>query len=154
MIAFQKRFDLKGHYVLLLSVILLIWGGRDFVLGFMSKSWPATEGRLLTSRAERYLEDSVPQVAYEYTVAGERYLGHRFSFKDATILYPMDFEMAYPEGGTTRVFYWPDHPSISTLQRGYSAKYLIAAVAGLVLFLLSLGIYLYEWRAEKSVDIG
>ena len=150
---FQKRFDFKGRYVLLLSVILMIWGGRDFGLGWMSRDWPVTEGQLLISRVERHLEYAVPEVTYEYSVAGERYVGHRFSFKDNEILFPMDFEIAYPEGETTRVFFWPLHPEISVLERGYSAKYLLAAVAGLVLFLLSIGIYLYEWRTGKSVEI-
>jgi hypothetical protein len=154
MMVFQKRFDLKGRYVLLLSVILMIWGGRDFGLGWMSKNWPATEGRLLVSRVERHLEFTVPRLTYEYQVEGERYLGHRFSFKDTEILFPMDFEIAYPEGETTRVFFWPAHPSISTLERGYSAKYLIASAAGFVLFLFSLGVCLYEWRAGKPADAG
>jgi hypothetical protein len=39
------------------------------------------------------------------------------------------------------------------LERGYSVKYLLAAVAGLVLFPLSIGIYFYEWRTGKSVEI-
>lgn len=154
MIVFQKRFDLKGHYVLLLGVILLIWGGRDFALGLMSKKWPATEGRLLISRVERRPDYMVPNLTYEYVVAGERYLGHRFSFKDTYILLPMGFETAYPEGETARVFFWPDHPEVSVLERGYSVKYLAIGTAGLLLFLGSLGIYLYEWRTGKSVEIG
>lgn len=154
MMVFQKRFDLKGRYVLLLGVILVIWGGRDFGLGWMSQNWPATEGQLLVSQVERYLEYTVPRVTYEYQVRGERYLGHRFSFKDTQILYPADFEIAYPEGETTRVFFWPLHPGISVLERGYSPKYLAATAAGLVLLLLSIGIFFYEWRTGKSVDIG
>jgi hypothetical protein len=154
MIVFRKKMDVKGHWLLLLGLALMGWSGQYLVLGKLSEQWPAVEGRLLISRVERHLEDLVPRVEYEYTVAGTRYLGRRFSFKDKTILFRMDFEEDYPEGETVPVYVRPGHPEVSVLERGYSAKYFWFTLAGAALFFGALGIYAYEYFTGKSVEIG
>src|SRR5262249_20224359 len=104
---------------------------RNLVNGAASNTWPTAEGKVISSNvrtSKRQLprsgiDETVYQadVHYEYAVAGRRYSSSRVSFSGYG---PGDRSHAdnivnrYPAGSPVTVFYSPDAPETSVLERG------------------------------------
>jgi hypothetical protein len=99
----------------------LVW------LAHVSRRWPSTRGRIVTSRvrnSDYYLGDSrqFHRVRYEYEVDGRVYVGHRVRFGDWLSSQPKQaarIVSRYRVGDVT-VRYDPRRPHVSTLDRQVS----------------------------------
>lgn len=120
--------------VALVFVYLAIRASRK---ASVSRSWPATTGKVLAAGIEPrtgrsgssgYSTSYYPVVQYEYTVNGQRYLGNRITF-GGQVGYGWT-NMAqnqianYNPGSSVAVFYDPNEPANAVLERtaGTSGK--------------------------------
>jgi hypothetical protein len=117
----------------------------------ISKSWPTTMGQIVSASVEArrsrsgssgYSTSHYPQVIYEYTVNGQKYMGNHINFGS-----PIGYGFAgmaeriivkYPIGGMVQVYYNPADPSQAVLERsgGASSKILLG-VAALIIVILA-----------------
>ena len=90
-----------------------------------SQNWVATTGKVIKSRVEVTGGDEAsvdPRVIYEYTVAGQQYQGGQIRAGDQ-FWYVRSSQEAYeivdryPEGAMVTVYYDPDNPGESSLER-------------------------------------
>jgi hypothetical protein len=116
----------------------------------VSKDWPTTMGRVITATVEQrrsssseggYSTSHYPQVIYEYTVNGQKYMGSKINF-GMEVGYGWAgmaerIIAKYPVGGMVQVYYDPGDPIQAVLERssGSSSKILIG-VAVVILVIL------------------
>jgi hypothetical protein len=123
---------MTGHLLRLSAIALLFLVGAWLGVRYSSKTWPVTQGTMLTAGWTR--ENVVMpgqrgeyQVRYEYTIDGRNYNGDRFSFTGNVdtihIVYAKSTGESHvdrlprPED-TVTVHYAPWYPAFSTLVPG------------------------------------
>ena len=143
----------------------LLYGIRALSLAKRSEQWPTVEGTILSSEIEQESHTSdvgghvdtyteyFPAVEYEYRYGEEAYRSRRILF--ANVNYKHSEAQAivaqYPVGSRTRVYFDPENPKLSVLQKGvarYGGKYAIPFVVGGGFLLLSLG----AWFLARSLE--
>jgi hypothetical protein len=110
------------------SLILLGLWVRLKVRADASESWSSTMGRVTICLAgPRY-----PCVEYEYMVNGQPFYGKRIWFGEARALLPSasaGVAERYPWGGEVMVYYNPDKPKDSVLERRVYAPFTLMMAA-------------------------
>jgi hypothetical protein len=105
-----------------------------------------------------------PQIEFQYVVAGDAYIGRTYTVaslhKSGTIEWAADVVAQYPPGGQCTVYFDPDRPAVSVLERSPRAGFVIFLVLfssfGLfiaVMCMLWLKRY-YAWRRADSHASG
>ena len=116
-----------------------------------SRSWPAVDGRIVTSRVVKEAVGTydsraivrVPKVEFEYTVRGRTLKGDTITFgKDRMYTsWPKRADercSQYPEGAPVRVWFDPARPEVACLERAVG-PIALAYVFGIALGLAMLG---------------
>ena len=115
---------------------------RQLFFAISGRSWPRTEGRVISARIRRRLtiagsqassnEYWEPVVKYEYTVAGNRYVGSGAGLCDPATNSPSDAAASakrYQVGSKIEVFYRPGKPRDSLLIPGQIGRALVGLAA-------------------------
>lgn len=126
-----------------------------------SKSWPSVEGKVISSTIEIKQQESngkminifYPKVRYGYFVSGSQLFNDRISFGD----YGSNKRKSarkicnkYPADLSVTVFYNPQNPSISVLERKGGLGNLVALAVG-ILFCLG-GVLLFVTLIKKLIN--
>ncbi len=137
----------------LLVIPLLAWVGTcartEYQRGQDSKSWPATTGRVISSKweddsscdSEGCTDSFHVHISYEYLVGGRRYEASRYRFGWPDFGDKEDVKKIvsqYPVGGRALVYYDPEDPSVSALRPGLAQGSFILALWGLGLLAVML----------------
>lgn len=144
---------------ILFGVYFVIIGGRDINYSRECFIWPATNGVIIESGVyERKDEDNStwyysPYIKYSYIVNGKTYINDRKSYQseeDGNRKVIENQLTDFKKGNSVKVFYKPDKPEFSVLERreplSNFAKYFGWF---LIFFGLALGIFLFKiCRAE------
>lgn len=142
--ALETTEGLHGMNIFLgVSVLMLFGGGFATIMGFLSKSWPTTEAKIVESYfTQRRQGNCLPRIRYEYEVNGKKYSWIWVSFKMKLFTNPdsaSNFGMQYPLLSYRAVSYSTRFPQISILEPGvHLVSFFIFAMGITTLLLLIL----------------
>ncbi len=164
------RIDLTGGsiWIKLAAIVFVIPVGLLFAIrpavglwrGDASRSWPATDGRIVSSdikisRTIGYYTPSssvyLPHIRYEYSAGGRTYTADRFAFGAKGFTQRDEAERVverYPVGERVLVHYDPRNPRRVVLEPGVNSRPAIKRVSGLGLLLVLIGVLLLLVRIE------
>ncbi len=135
--------DFAKYAVVLLLIGVLIVVLCDLPTALASRSWPATQGRVVSTEVttEEFYEHDVglcPNVQYRYSVAGQDYESHRLGVWNEcynTKARAEEFLKGYPTGAQVLVYYDLGNPQHALLHPGAPdwSYYLLVAVGFLLL---------------------
>ncbi len=132
-----------------------------FTLASESKTWPAVAGEVLKNQlaSKRGKKRNQYQLdfSYQYLVDGKMYEGKgryydlgepRQGWKGSL----PDFVEVYPVGAEIQVYYQPDSPDISTIEKGILLQNWILLGVGIffILMMLHLVIYPHKWKSNAG----
>jgi hypothetical protein len=133
-----------------IGLVLLIIYFRNLGKVRASQSWPVVQGTVVESwvrRQESADSDGsasyryYPEVRYQYQVMGSQYLGDKITFgpKSGGNRSAAEKMIAkYPSGARVMVYFQPDKPEISVLERSASKGLLVTSI-----IFISLGVFIY-----------
>ncbi len=140
-VVFSLALALGGALVLLMAQHELAEARR-------SQTWPTTLGWVVRSHVQRVATDTgyayYADIAYEYTVGAQRFVGQRVRFSETGYGPGAQRERAmltvqrYPVGQPLPVFYDPRRPSAAVLERRLSPGLRVPALLGLAMLLAGL----------------
>lgn len=117
-------------------------------------SWPATEGKVISSIVETYRgyekTSYTARVVYGYSVNGTKYSSDNVSFETeehTDYFYATQLVSKYPVDKLVTVYYQPDDPSIAVLELSEEPYVSVVAVlffVGIGLLILIFGIVKYQ----------
>ncbi|RLE23705.1 MAG: hypothetical protein DRJ08_02130 [Acidobacteria bacterium] len=139
-----------------LGIFLLFSSIQNLKMVHASKSWPHVQGAVVSSNVVRVLKSTDKKgkrhysykgdVRYNYRVEGQEYLSGRISFGDYSTNTPahaQEVVAEYPVGKKVQVYFDPDAPMHSVLERKagftsflYVGLGLLFALGGLALLFL------------------
>lgn len=128
--------------------LLTIFSLYQISMAARTYDWARAEGLVLRSSAYRASGGGVtPFVLYEYEVAGARYEGKRVAYgKVYTERSARRVAGKYSKGRKVTVYYDPDRPSVSVLERGGSLG------IGVFLALGVGGVFMGFWARRKRLE--
>lgn len=130
----------------LVGLAVLNWTWRGVRQAEASRSWPAVDARIISSRIQVERESSsdigyggrityyYPQLLYEYDVQGLTYQSTKILFVNVNYTHS-DAEAAiarYPAGGRALAYVDPANPRLAVLEPGIEGKKGKYAIAGFV----------------------
>lgn len=121
-----------------------------------SLAWPSTQGRITSSRLGESYGDAgvgyVPEVEYEYGVAGQTYTGKRIEFGREVFdikTEAMEVVSKYKVDTPVEVFYDPARPASAVLERQATpATGNNSLWFGIVCIVLSLLLWGWDWMTK------
>lgn len=151
---------LAGCLVLVLfGAVFIIIGGRDIKHSHECLTWPETDGVIIESGVyERKDDDNSkmyysPMIKYSFIVNGKKYTGDRKSYRsvehtDRKIA--EDLLTDYPKGASIRIFYKPEKPEFSVLERGEPLGNFVFYLGWFLVFLaIAIGLFAaYQIKSE------
>lgn len=174
---FERLFNIVGTATFFRVVTIggIVAGSVALVIGIaierqarVSRRWPSVKGVVLSSKIlkeqsnpsssslGRRITDGYqykPEVAFEYTVFGVKYISNKVSFADYstnTTGHATQVIERYPEGAAVDVYYNPDNPEDAVLEKRGGFGVLLLFVVGLFLIAVSsLFIYIGPERFTK-----
>jgi dipeptidyl aminopeptidase/acylaminoacyl peptidase len=145
-----------GGLALVLGVLIACEQALFLLRGWASRAWSRVPGRVIESRPVRNLTPSggdsraswYPngvRLAYEYTLGGERFVGHQSSWRGywPTLGNVARRAQRYPVGSEVTVWVNPEKPRQAVLEPGFGLMNVVGTVIGLSL--LGLGLYTLSW---------
>lgn len=118
-----------------------VYGGVSLEkAGREPESWPTTQGTILLSHVNSYLDENVtdeyglptlfyrPVIRYEYEVAGARHVGKAVNIYPIASSQPSaanEVVARYPAGTTATVYYQPDEPACAVLEPGAPGSWML-----------------------------
>lgn len=164
---FEEVFGVIGSKVLfrVVTTLGLIGGAALLVIccsiarrARASRQWPSVSGVVVSSKILKEVSSSnsgtrravtdhqyKPEVAFEYTVRGVKYLSNKVSFTDHSTnstRYANRVTEKYPEGKVVAVFYDPDDPGNGVLETSAGTAVWLFFLGGLFLLAVS-ALFLY-----------
>ncbi len=174
---FERLLGIVGKAALFRLVTSLgsAGGAAALVMGVVtarraraSRQWPLARGVIVSSRilrehsspsnnaqVNRIVGDHQykPEIAFEYSVLGVKYISNKVSFGDYSSNSPRHAESVtarYPEGKAVNVFYNPDNPEDAVLENtGGFGVWLLCFVGLFLLAISALFIYIGSERFAK-----
>ena len=159
---FDGMFNLVGQRNIfrIVTTIGLVGGAAMLIGGIVtvfrasrSQRWPMTTGRVVSSKILQESSTSTgntmvtrsqylykPEVAFEYTVQGIKYLSNMVTFADFATNSSVRADRIvskYPEGKQVQVFYDPDDPQMAVLEQSTGPFVWVFFAGGLVFLVIS-----------------
>ena len=140
--------------VLIAGIIIGLYATWNVYRGYVSQSWPATEGVIVDS----FLAGSTRIIGrkaflkYAYSVDEQRYIGRLISYTWKCVDYHGAIEImrAYPIDQQVLVYYDPDNPDKAVLRTELSGRIGWLFVLSTLTILIALrGL---QWQSLKSQD--
>ncbi len=145
------------------GVIILAFGIRSLKEARISAQWPATDGRIISSRVERHVSRSSSSgntsvtygadITYDYVVDGHTYEGSRVAVGDIRTSNRSRAERIverYAAGTPVEVFYNPDDPSRAVLEAGLQSQAFLLPGLGSAFILFSIIFLVLSARGPRS----
>ena len=135
-----------------------VW--QDIQRTSCSAAWPSTVGEIThvidpdSSWSKRYRSDAI--LAFKYSVSGQEYTGNTISYSRRKKWYYTEiksFIIPYKGHPRVRIFYDPQHPSVSVLQPGGSNSDNIWFFAGqcFIILMTSTILILGIWQTRRHI---
>ncbi len=130
-----------------IGVVLIVLYIRNKQKGEASKSWPSTQGRIISTniRVDESDDEDLPRVTYipevhfEYQFGDTVYQGKRISFGSEPSFgsreKALNFLRQYPVGRVVAVFYNPEKPTEAVLSQGMR-KMGASLIVGIIMVVL------------------
>lgn len=130
-----------------ICAILLFAASRAERLIAESRDWPSVQGRITAARIRRTRNTRSPRIDYTYEVRGVEYRGNRLGFvqQSHSLAECQKILERFPPDSAVPVWYDPQKPSFSVLERAGNANALriagalVAGVFLLVVVILEIG---------------
>lgn len=115
--------------LLVIGIAVSVLGFRDLAIAEESRSWPSVQGtvtdaRLLKRLDRHHLTKYKAAISYAFTLNGTAYEGRNIGFSSEWVgeRSAAELQLAeYPEGKTVDVYYDPNGPDRSVLDRRITA---------------------------------
>ena len=125
--------DVPALVFLAICMAISAYGGRLFLAGLLSRSWPSTIATITTSRIVKALfsgtgqsrSKPVLELQYTYTVGGRTFTGKRITMAPNgwfSVGTPAGLHQKYPQGAEVSVVYNPRKPAMAALERGLPGR--------------------------------
>lgn len=146
-----SRLVLAVAPFVLLGLGLAAYGLYQRQRARQAAGWHSTNGTGLAAKINRLKPRRgsawyVPELEYDYSVAGTHYSSHRISF-GRLAFGPKEqaetFLCQYGDGKVLRVYYDPKHPSNAVLTPGEAPNTLGYIIGGIVIFAVPILLMLY-----------
>lgn len=135
----KSRAELLSQLLLMLYLLIGLFaflGGfagsayflYEFYCAIRSLFWPTTEGIIKKSDTHFNSETYDVLIAFQYSINGHDYSGTRVAFvttPDNIYYFAKRIVRRYPIGSSVQVYYAPDNPTLSVLERGISPLRLV-----------------------------
>lgn len=139
----------------LAGLALALFATNNATNAYKTKSWPTTQGTVITSevmRSSRY----VPHIVYTYAVDSVDFSSEKVRLKDmAQYKFQADAAEAadkYPVNAKVTVYYNPTNAAEAILEPGIKGEHIFMFLIGLIIFLAPLIGLIYSIRkARESV---
>lgn len=130
--------------IVLTAALSVLVAGLMLYRGFVSKNWPTTEGKIVSSQsAWVFLGSKSPlrwgvRIKFRYLLNGKQYTGNTYSLHWLyfTKSIPEKIAQAHPPGKIVPVYYDPHFPKISLLDPGPKSLLGYSCFLGFGLFML------------------
>lgn len=144
----NRFFDwIMCFVVIFIGVYLIFSSLNSSYLTFSSENWAETNGKVISSYAKLEAKKGYrPNIIYRYKVNGKTYENDVLGYGIYYIPFINNQRKAqekaqqYPQDSTVRVYYNPDNPELSCLEKGGSSLgYLLSLIGGV--FFIIFGAY-------------
>jgi hypothetical protein len=141
--------------VFFISCLFTFYGARQIIISKSSENWPKTVGTITESSIQTYgRRDPIfyPFVSYGYKVNDKSYEGHTIAFQNYGTHNKKEAEFViqrYPLKTEVEVFYLPENPATSVLEK-YGKLDVIQTVLAFLLLCVS-GIFLAVEMYESAI---
>jgi len=112
------------------TLFVIGWTLKELYFAIVSENWPSTKGKITYSQVEVMSRKHAPKVIYEYTVNGQNCSNSKISFSQLRV-FPKTAQIIvsqYQIGEEVDVYYSPQHPKYSVLERGNVKRALLNAL--------------------------
>jgi len=116
--------------VLIAGVLLTAWGWKILSVSKKIRQWPVVEGIIKVSELSSAADDLLPDIRFEYVVAGETYL-QEFVFPDDMDAMPelaKSYYIKYPVGSKVSVYYNPDDLQEAMLEPNMRGDWMVISL--------------------------
>lgn len=144
---FKRIFPLP---FLIIGACVLFFGFRSMGRAKASLEWPSVNGVVASSEIDKKRGDNgttySAEILYDYEVGGVTYSSNRVGYGDFGSSDPSWARKVvnrYPQGKEVTVYYMPDKPEESTLEKGVHKKTYLLPAFGSVFFLAGLAMFVY-----------
>ena len=109
-----------------IGIAFFVLAGRQIALVFRARGWPTTRGKitlsLVLNRSDADSDSYAVNIAYEYTVSGQTFIGNgpRVGFGTGSRRAAERLCKKYPQGSRVTVHYDPTNPRRSVVETGIS----------------------------------
>jgi len=155
----EKPLSKSGILIIILAslagLFLSLFATNNSVNAFKTKSWPTTQGTVISSQVERSSR-YIPKVIYTYDVDTNAFSSDRIRQTNYA-QYKKKEDAAkvadrYPVDSKVTVYYNPNKPDEAILEPGIKGEHIFMFLLGLVIFLAPLIGLIYSIRkARESV---
>jgi hypothetical protein len=140
------------------GLLLLFFGVKGIIAAIESKTWPHSDGTVITASIRRYISSSargrtqhLAEIHYEFFVNNNGYDGyHRHTSPDAGEA--AGLIERFPKGERITVYYRPDNPAKNLLEPGLRAKNWIMPLGGLLFIVPGVLMAVFLPRLMKKAD--
>ena len=138
--------------ICLTGLLLLLEFFYLFIMSKQTEEWLCVEGKIDKSKMDVYYgydaNSYKTNVQYQYIVEEKKYVSKRIYYGDYTLkTFPCSVKKIvnkYTKGKTVLVYYNPQHPNKSVLETGVHTVIYRGLVAGILVLLLSVVMFLKE----------
>lgn len=148
-------------FCFIFGTALILYSLHYSVLTVKSENWAETNGQILYSYISITGKNSHihnPKVVYHYSVNGVSYVGNEITFGYSSFPYFDTKQLAeekvnlYPKDAQVKVFYNPDSPNYSCLEKGgIVVGYLIPTAFGILFIIFGIFGGFQFLKTEKAI---
>ncbi|MGJ8656430.1 MAG: DUF3592 domain-containing protein [Akkermansiaceae bacterium] len=142
---------------LMAGLAMLGFGISNMITAKESESWPSVKGVVLTSKVSVNSDSDGTtygaDVTYKYVVDKQRYEGDRVAFGEVSTSSrnrAQKIVKRYRKGKKVAIFYDPNEPEVSVLEKGVSGGSWLLPGMGVLFFFVPLGILIFTERAHRK----
>lgn len=146
---------------LAIGFVCELYGKRDLSYAIESINWPGTQGVIIESRVWEHSDEDFspeydPEIKYSYKVNGRVYINDAVNYDRVNRgeEWAKNVISDYPQGHIVTVYYKPDNPEFSVLERGVSASTIFPVYFGYVSMIFSIVYFLARslWSLRRGVS--
>lgn len=130
--------QLAGSLFAAVGLLICLWFAQVAWQSWQSRDWPSVPGVIASSYSVSHTDGrgrshSHPRIHYDYSVAGEAFVGERVRFGGMNTGQALS---VYPAEALVTVYYHPEHPEQVVLSRGLDQYDWALLILGLVMVVI------------------
>ncbi len=126
----------SGGILSLFGVAACVYGALQWQAYHRRQAWLTTQGKIIRSQLVGEGEDATADIEYEYSVAGVRYTSRNL-VPENTGYVPSTMVERYIAGKPVTVYYNPDNPKQTLLERGNNILAIVFIGVGMIQIIFS-----------------